>query len=52
MDKENGIIFNHKEEWNYVIFMKMDENRDHHAKQTRLIKKNIAHCFSYAESGL
>jgi hypothetical protein len=36
MDKENvayihnGVLFSHKEEWNYVIYRKMYGTGDHH----------------------
>jgi hypothetical protein len=41
MDKENvthvhnGILLNHKEEWNYVISKKMDRTGDHCVKWSK-----------------
>jgi hypothetical protein len=38
--------FNHEEEWNYVIFKKMDGSRDHYVKQISMTWKNKYHIFS------
>jgi hypothetical protein len=41
MDREilayihNGVLFNHKEEWNHLIFRKIDVTRDYYAKQNK-----------------
>jgi hypothetical protein len=38
MDKENvvyihnGVLFSHEEEWNDVVFRKMNGTRDHHVE--------------------
>jgi hypothetical protein len=31
----SAVLFNHKEEWNYVLFRKRDVTRDHHVKQNK-----------------
>jgi hypothetical protein len=48
----NGIVFCHKEEWNYIFFRKMGETGNHHvqAKLARLRKTNSTCSLSCAES--
>jgi hypothetical protein len=58
MDKDNvgyihnGVLFNHKEEWNYVVGKKMDRNKDHHIKWNKPdLERDKLHVLSSIESG-
>jgi hypothetical protein len=57
MDKENvvyihnGVLFSHKEEWNFVIFRKIDRAGDHHVKQNIPDSKiQISHVFFHMKN--
>jgi hypothetical protein len=58
MDKENvayihnGVLFSHKEEYSFVVYMKMNGTGDLHVKQnkTERLRKTTTTCFlSYIE---
>jgi hypothetical protein len=40
------VLINHKEEWNYVIFRKLDGTGDHHVYQVSHVHKDQYHMFS------
>jgi hypothetical protein len=43
----NGVLFSHKEEWDYGIFRKVTETRDHHVKWHKADSERwISHIFS------
>jgi hypothetical protein len=43
----NGVLFSHKIEWNYVIYMKRNRTGDYHIKQNKPDwEKQILHVFS------
>jgi hypothetical protein len=35
----NGVLFSHKEEWNYVICGKIDGTGDHHVKLNKPVSQ-------------
>jgi hypothetical protein len=47
----NGVLFTHKEEWNYVTCSKMDGTRDHHVEEKKPdSERQISHFLSYVKS--
>jgi hypothetical protein len=47
----NRVVSSHKEEWNPVIFRKMDRTRDHHVKQNKSdSERQVSHVFSHMQS--
>jgi hypothetical protein len=46
----NRILFSHREEWNYVIYRKIDGNGDHHVNPNKPDPEwKISHFLSYVE---
>ena len=35
----NGVLYNHKEEWNHILYGKMDTTGDHYGKQKKKKKR-------------
>jgi hypothetical protein len=47
----SGVLFSHKEVWNYVVCRKMDGTGDYHVEQDKLSSERKYHVFcSYVES--